>query len=177
MLLEKVKRRAIIKRSTQDLLGAALICASRRTNARKHLTIASVVKGLRSIGYDTSIARIMRALAIFKESGLYTHPAPPMEHLEDILSNLDLSRMPPSHVAASVEIAREVLLSASLQGLLTNPRTLAACSLYSGFKQVRVRSGNGLPRISFPMLAQASGLAEFTIRDSYERCFSKVTNA
>jgi len=180
MLLEKVKSCSKTRQRTCDLLGAAIIISSRRTDSRRHLTIARMVDALNSIGYRTKPRNVIQALSLFKERGLYVCCKTPEEHLQDIFSGLDLTflrhRLSAERMAYELEAARELSLEilslANAHKVVSNPRSRAACSVYAAFNDARPRSNGHKLRVSFSKVAQASGLAEYTVRDNYERWFS-----
>lgn len=180
-LVDRVKTKLRARCRTCDLLGAAVIISSRKVGTRKHFTIASVVSALNSIGYRTKPSTIMRALSCFKEQGLYVECESPEEHLEDIFSQIDLSSPRCSRLddqtlrEASVarNLSERVLSVANSHRLASNPRSRAACSVYAGFRLANSRFGLRKIRISFSKVAKASGLAEYTIRDNYEKHFSR----
>lgn len=184
-LVSKVKARSRTRYRRCDLLGAAAIISSRRIGTRKHFTIASVVGALNSMGYRTKPSNIMRALSHFKEQGLYEACKSPEEHLEDILSGIDLSSprrerldgQTLRQVAVARSLSQRVLSLANARGLVSNPRSRAACSVYAGFRLASSRFGSSKLRVSFSKIAKASGLAEYTIRDNYERHFSGFGSA
>lgn len=178
-LLDKIRANSGARCRTCDLLGAALIISSRRTDSRKHLTIAKVVEALNRMGHRTKPRNVIRALAYFKEGGLYVGCKSPKEHLDDIFSKLNLdapgaaSRKDVAHEARLArELSLRILSVASAQKVIGNPRSMAACSMYAGFREARLRSGGIRLRVSFSKIAEASGLAEYTVRDNYERHFS-----
>ena len=180
-LVDRVKSKLRARCRTCDLLGAAVIISSRKVGTRKHFTIASVVSALNSMGYKTKPSNIMRALSHFKEQELYAECESPEEHLEDILSQVDLSSPKCRHLddqtllEASVarNLSERVLSVANSHKLVSNPRSRAACSVYAGFRLANSKFGMRRIRISFSKIAKASGLAEYTIRDNYERHFSR----
>ena len=179
-LVARVKAKLRTRCRICDLLGAAVIISSRKVGTRKHFTIASVVGALNSMGYRTKPSNIMRALSNFKEQGLYVECESPEEHLKDILSQVDLSVPKCSRLddqtlrEASVarNLCEKVLSMANSHRLVSNPRSRAACSIYAGFRLANSKFGLRRIRISFSKIARASGLAEYTIRDNYERHFS-----
>jgi transcription initiation factor TFIIIB Brf1 subunit/transcription initiation factor TFIIB len=180
MLLGKVKSCSKTRQRMCDLLGGAIIISSRMTNSRRHLTIARMVDALNSIGYKTRPRNIIRALSLFKEQGLYACCKAPEEHLEDIFSGLDLMflrrGLPSERMEHELEVARELSLKilslANAHRVVSNPRSRAACSVYAAFNGARLDPNGRILKVSFSKIAQASGLAEYTVRDNYERWFS-----
>jgi len=180
MLLEKIKSHSRTRQRTCDLLGGAVIISSRMTDSRRHLTIARVVEALNSIGYRTKPRNIIQALSLFKEQGLYVGCKTPEEHLDDILSRMDLapptSKSPSEEIRYELKTVREqslrILSLANDHKLVSNPRSRAACSLYAAFNGTKFGARRRTLRVSFSKIAQASNLAEYTVRDNYERWFS-----
>jgi len=182
MLLDKVKAKSRDRHRMCDLLGASLIIASRRIRARRHITIAKVVDALNLMGFKTKPRNILQALSQFKEHGLYAGCESPEEHLEDIFSKLTFAPAGPyasrreilSELTIARQLSLEFLSHANGQRLVSNPRSRAACSIYAGFKSTKDSSGGRGLRVSFCKVARASGLAEYTIRDNFERHFSRI---
>jgi transcription initiation factor TFIIIB Brf1 subunit/transcription initiation factor TFIIB len=180
MLLGKVKSCSKTRQRMCDLLGGAIIISSRMTDSRRHLTIARMVDALNSIGYRTRPRNVIQALSLFKEQGLYVCCKTPEEHLEDIFSGLDLMLsmrgLSSERMEHEWEVARKsslkILSLANAHKIVSNPRSRAACSVYAAFNGARSGPNIRKLRVSFSKIAQASGLAEYTVRDNYERWFS-----
>ncbi len=183
LLLESAARKAEGKRANVlALLGAAFIIASRKLEAGKVVCASDIRRSLDSLGFSMRPGHILDSLSSYKDIGLYVASTPPIDCVDEIFSRIDWTSpthgLPPRERYEFLEElkrnARNLLSLIDLREIGSNPRALASCAIYVSWR-IAARSRQLSKRdISHAFMARISGLAEYTIRENYERHFRQL---